>query len=403
MLNGLISLPWWGYILVLLGLTHITVAAVTIYLHRYQAHHALDLHPIACHFFRFWLWFTTGMVTREWVGVHRKHHAKVETDADPHSPVMVGINQVLWHGLALYKAETMNQQTLDQYGRDAPDDWIEQKLYSKFTNLGIVSLLIINFLLFGVLGVSIWALQMAWFPFFAAGVINGVGHWYGYRNFESADASTNIMPIGIFIGGEELHNNHHAFASSAKFSSKPWEFDLGWQYIRMLSLVGLARVRKIAPRPILNSDSPLIDYDTVSAVISNRWHVLSDYAHEVINAVYKQEMRKANTAKRKLLRHRRKLLSRADMLMDASARAYLENILAQSDALKEVYEFKQRLQAIWEEKSATRESLVKQLQEWCHQAEQTGIDALEEFSRNIRIYTLQPAGDSPKNCVTAYH
>tara|TARA_R110000782_G_scaffold27256_12_gene69155 strand:+ start:360 stop:1544 length:1185 start_codon:yes stop_codon:yes gene_type:complete len=389
MLNGLVGLPWWAYILVVLGLTHITIASVTIYLHRYQAHHALELHPLISHFFRFWLWLTTAMGTKEWVAVHRKHHAKVETEDDPHSPVVHGINKVLWEGVELYRGETKRQETLDRYGHETPDDWIERNLYSKFTFLGIGCLFFINFSLFGVLGISIWAIQMAWIPFFAAGVINGVGHWYGYRNFESADASTNIIPVGVFIGGEELHNNHHAFASSAKFSNKRWEFDLGWQYIRLLSAAGLAKVKKLAPTPQFNSENSLIDYDTVSAVISNRWHVMSDYAHEVVGDVYKDEMRKANVRGKKLLRRGKKLISRADTLLDSNARQRLERILAHSDTLNEVYKFKQSLQEIWQEKTATHESLVHNLQEWCRQAEETGIEALEEFSRNIRGYTLQ--------------
>lgn len=390
MFNGLVSLPWWAYILVVLGLTHITIASVTIYLHRYQAHHALELHPLISHFFRFWLWLTTAMGTKEWVAVHRKHHAKVESEDDPHSPVVHGINKVLWDGVELYRSETQQQETLDKYGHETPDDWIERNLYSKFTFLGIGCLFFINFSLFGVLGISIWAIQMAWIPFFAAGVINGVGHWYGYRNFESADASTNIIPVGIFIGGEELHNNHHAFASSAKFSNKRWEFDLGWEYIRLLSGVGLAKVKKLAPTPRFNNENALIDHDTVSAVISNRWHVMSDYAHKVVGDVYKDEMRKANVTGKKLLRRGKKLISRADSLLDSNARQRLECILAHSDTLNEVYKFKQSLQEIWQEKTATHESLVHNLQEWCRQAEETGIEALEEFSRNIRAYTLQP-------------
>lgn len=390
MFSGLISLPWWGYVLVLLGVTHITIASVTIYLHRCQAHHALDLHPVVSHFFRFWLWLTTGMGTKEWVAVHRKHHAKVETKDDPHSPVIYGINKVLWEGLELYRAETAKQETLDQYGHATPDDWIERKLYNKFTFAGMICLFFINFSLFGMLGISIWAIQLAWIPFFAAGVINGVGHWWGYRNFEPADASTNIIPIGAFIGGEELHNNHHAFASSAKFSVRPWEFDLGWLYIRLLSIASLAKVKKLAPTPMFNNDKPSIDYDTVSAVISNRLHVMSDYAREVVADVYKDELRKTNVARRRLLRRGRKLLHRADVLLDSNAQSRLEDILAQSDTLKVVYEFRQRLQNIWQEKTATRDSLVQHLQEWCRQAEETGIEALEEFARHIRAYTLEP-------------
>lgn len=390
MLNGLIEMPWWGYILVVLGVTHITIAAVTIYLHRCQAHRALELHPVVSHFFRFWLWVTTGMGTKEWVAVHRKHHAKVETEEDPHSPVIEGISKVLWEGVELYRAETANQETLEHYGHETPDDWIERNVYSKFTFLGMISLFFINFTLFGFVGISIWAIQMAWIPFFAAGVINGIGHWRGYRNFESPDASTNIVPVGMLIGGEELHNNHHAFASSAKFSVKPWEFDLGWLYIQLLSALGLAKVKKLAPTPMFNNDNPLIDYDTVSAVIANRLHVMSDYARIVIADVYKDEMRKANVSSRKFMRRGKKLLSRADNLLDSHAQERLQKLLEESDSLQVVYEYRQRLQTIWQEKSATRESLVQSLQEWCRQAEETGIEALEEFAQRLRSYTLQP-------------
>ena len=390
MLDGLIQLPWWGYILAVLGITHITIASVTIFLHRCQAHRAVELHPVLSHFFRFWLWLTTGIDTKEWVAIHRKHHAKVETKDDPHSPVINGINKVLWDGLDLYRAEAARHETLDQYGHETPDDWIERNLYSKYTNLGIFLLLFGNFMVFGVLGISIWALQMAWIPFFAAGVINGVGHWRGYRNYETPDASTNIVPFGILIGGEELHNNHHAFASSAKFSNKSWEFDLGWFYIRLLSHASLAKVKKLAPIPMFNNDKPLIDYDTVSAVITNRLHVMADYAREVMGDVYKDEMRKANVRHRRLLRRSRKLLIRADSLLDSNAQQHLEKILADSETLKVVYEYRQRLQDIWQEKSASRESLVQHLQEWCRQAEETGIEALEEFALGLRAYTLQP-------------
>ena len=389
MFNGLIDLPWWAYLFVVLGLTHITIAAVTIYLHRCQAHRAVDLHPVVSHFFRFWLWLTTGMGTKEWVAVHRKHHAKVETEEDPHSPQIEGINKVLWEGVELYREETRKPETLEQYGHETPDDWIEKKLYSRFTFLGIISMFVINVVLFGFIGISIWAIQMAWIPFFAAGVINGIGHWRGYRNFESADASTNIIPFGVLIGGEELHNTHHAFASSARFSVKPWEFALVWLYIRLMQAAGLAKVKKLAPIPMFNNDKPLIDYDTVSAVIANRLHVMSDYARDVIADVYKDEMRKASVSRRKLFRKSKKLLSRADNLLDAHAQERLQHLLAESDTLNVVYEYKQRLQTIWLEKSATHESLVKHLQEWCRQAEQTGIDALAEFARNLRCYTLQ--------------
>ena len=390
MLSGLIDMPWWGYILVTLFMTHITIISVTLYLHRCQAHRALDLHPVISHFFRFWLWMTTGMTTKEWVAVHRKHHAKVETENDPHSPMVKGINKVLWQGAELYKLEAAREDTLQHYGHETPDDWLERRVYSRYTFMGIVSMLFIDFILFGPIGITIWAVQMIWIPLLAAGVINGLGHYRGYRNFESADASTNIVPVGILIGGEELHNNHHAFASSARFSVKPWEFDIGWMYIRMLENLGLARVKKLAPVPVLDEAKADIDDDTVSAVIANRLHIMSDYASKVIGDVYHQEVRKASVARRQLLRKGRKLLHRADNLLDSPARQRLQEVLAESERLRTVYEYRQQLQAIWQEKTATRDLLVQRLQEWCRRAETTGIEALEKFAEQIRRYTLEP-------------
>lgn len=390
MLNGLIDMPWWGYILVTLVMTHITIVSVTVFLHRCQAHRALDLHPAVSHFFRLWLWLTTGMATREWVAVHRKHHARVETEGDPHSPVVKGIDKVLWQGAELYREEANNPETLEQYGHETPDDWLERHVYDGHTYMGIVLMLLIDVLLFGPIGITIFAVQMVWIPLLAAGVINGLGHYHGYRNFEPADASTNIVPIGILIGGEELHNNHHAFASSARFSVKPWEFDIGWFYISILQKLGLAHVKKLAPVPQMDNSKPAIDHDTVSAIITNRLHVMSDYASEVIANVYRDEVRKANVAGRRLLRKGRKLLHRADNLLDQGARDKLQDALAQSESLRTVYEYRQRLQAIWQEKTATREVLLQRLQEWCRQAEETGIEALQEFAEQIRTYTLQP-------------
>ncbi|MFL6712717.1 MAG: acyl-CoA desaturase, partial [Sulfurifustis sp.] len=228
LLTGVVSLPWWGYVLVALVFTHITIASVTIYLHRHQAHRALDLHPVVSHFFRFWLWLTTGMITKEWAAVHRKHHAKVETPDDPHSPQQWGIRKVLWDGTSLYRVASKDGEILAKYGHGTPDDWIERHLYSRRNTWGIASMLVINLVLFGPIGLTIWAVQMAWIPFFAAGVINGIGHYWGYRNYEVQDASRNIVPWGILIGGEELHNNHHAYPSSAQLSNKWWVFDIGW-------------------------------------------------------------------------------------------------------------------------------------------------------------------------------
>lgn len=390
-INGLIELPWWGYLIVVLALTHVTIASVTIFLHRHQAHRAIGLHPLLSHFFRFWLWLTTGMMTREWVAIHRKHHARVETDDDPHSPQVRGISKVLWQGVELYRQEAKHGETLRDFGHGTPDDFIERYLYTRFPYTGISLLFLIDFMLFGFIGVTIWAVQMAWIPFFAAGVINGIGHWGGYRNYESPDASTNIVPWGFLIGGEELHNNHHAFASSAKFSSKWWEFDLGWCYIRTLQFLGFARVKKLAPKPAIDTSKVEIDRDTVSAVISNRLHIMSQYTRKVVKQVYKDETARADAATQRLLKRGKQFISRAEARMDATSRRKLDELLRHNQTMQIVYEFRQRLQALWAEKSATQESLLRALQEWCQQAEATGIKALEDFAAQLRCYTLRSA------------
>lgn len=384
------DLPIWGYLLITLGLTHITIAAVTIYLHRHQTHKALDLNPVISHFFRFWLWLTTGMRTVDWVAIHRKHHARVETAEDPHSPQQLGIKAVLFSGAELYRREAANAETITKYGFDTPDDWLERNLYRRFNSLGISLMLIINVILFGFIGITVWAVQMAWIPFFAAGVINGIGHWWGYRNFEGPDASTNIIPLGMLIGGEELHNNHHAFASSARFSNKWFEIDLGWNYIKLMETLGLARVRKVAPAPVMDHNKQGVDLDTLRAVITNRLHVMSDYASDVVKKVYREETAKAGLTKRKLMRKYRRLLIRHEALLDSAARVHLAEVFHHSNALKVVYDFRQRLQALWQETSADQEKLLTGLQEWCRQAEETGVEALQEFSDKLKSYTLTP-------------
>ena len=392
LLTGILDLPWWGYVLVTLGLTHVTIAAVTLYLHRYQAHRAVDLHPFLSHFFRFWLWLTTGMNTREWVAVHRKHHARVETEDDPHSPQIVGIRKVLLEGTELYKLEATRKATLDAFGHKTPDDWVEHHIYSRLNySGGIISMLLIDIVLFDFIGVTIWAVQMAWIPFFAAGVINGVGHWGGYRNFESPDASTNIIPWGILIGGEELHNNHHAFASSAKFSSKWWEFDLGWCYLVCMQKLKLARIKKIAPRLQVDQHKLEVDLDTLRAVIANRFHIMSRYTKSVVSRVSKEEKYNLDSTSQKLLKRCRRLITLPVTRLDESSRQHLDELLQRSDTMQIVYDFGQRLQALWMEKTASHEYLLDALREWCEQAERTGIKALEDFSRSMRTYTLQPA------------
>ena len=389
LIGGVAQLPPWGYLVVLLVITQITIAGVTIYLHRHQAHRALDLHPIISHFFRFWLWLTTGMVTREWVSIHRKHHARCETVEDPHSPQVLGIRKVLWQGAELYRSEAGKPETSEQFGHGTPDDWMERNVYGRYSILGVSFLLVLDFILFGVIGISIWAVQMLWIPFWAAGVINGIGHWWGYRNYEPGDASRNIMPIGAFVGGEELHNNHHAFPSSAKFSSRWWEFDLGWFYIRLLSLLGLARVKKLAPRPLILDCKEKVDMETVRAVIINRLHVMAQYTREVILPVLRQERQRTDASWKRLLRQARGLLIRDVSLIDARARGRLDRVLGQFSNLRTVYQYRQKLQAVWGRSATSHENLLKALQEWCSQAEATGIQALEEFSRRLRGYSLQ--------------
>ncbi len=391
MVSGLIALPWWGYVLVTLVFTHLTIVGVTVYLHRHQAHRALDLHPVVAHVFRLWLWLTTGMATREWTAVHRKHHAFVETENDPHSPRIHGIRKVLWEGAELYRLEAAKPETIAKYGHGTPDDWIERNLYSRHDRMGTGLMLVSNLVLFGPIGLTIWAVQMAWIPLFAAGVINGAAHWRGYRNFETHDTSTNLTPWGIFIGGEELHNNHHAFASSACFSKKPWEFDLGWAYIRALAAFKLAKVKKLAPRPLVDTTKGRIDHDTLTAVIAARLHVMADYAHRVVRRVHRDELAVAGREQRRRLKPTRRLISKAEPLLREHEYKALLDALAHSRALSTVYQFKTRLTAIFSERAASQERLLQQLQDWCRQAEETGIEALEEFAQRLRGYTLRAA------------
>ena len=394
MIEGLISLPWWGYIVVALIFTHITIASVTIYLHRHQAHRALDLHPVVSHFFRFWLWLTSGMVTKEWAAIHRKHHAKCETAEDPHSPQVLGIRKVLREGSELYRAEAKNQETLDKYGHGTPSDWIERHVYTPHSAKGIALMFMVNVLLFGPLGITIWAVQMMWIPITAAGIINGIGHYWGYRNYEATDASTNIVPWGILIGGEELHNNHHTFASSAKLSSKWWEFDIGWFYIRTLETFGLARVKKIPPELTYDKAKDHIDLETVKAVITARFVVMAQFAREVMARVYRDELRNLDPndkTRLTLLKPVRRLMVREPRLLDEAARARLQKALEQNQTLHTVYTMKQKLADVWQRSATTQENLIQALQDWCREAEATGIRELREFSNKLRTYSLVQA------------
>ena len=387
-LNGLIDLPWWGYIVVALALTHITIASVTIFLHRAQAHRALDLHPVVSHFFRFWLWFTTATVTKAWVAIHRKHHAKCETPEDPHSPQMVGISKVLWQGAELYRAEAAKQATLDRYGHGTPDDWLERNIYTPHTYAGIGILLVLQLILFGPIGLTIWAVQMLWIPFFAAGVINGIGHYWGYRNFACEDASTNILPWGILIGGEELHNNHHAYGSSAKLSNRWYEFDIGWAYIRTLELFGLASVKKVAPKVRWGEIKHFCDTDLLQAIITHRYDVMTRYSR-IMKKVSAQELEKLRGALSDSIpdmREIRRWLNIDQTELQASEKVKLQNLLSRSEQLRTLYQMRQDLIAVWSRSTASREQLVKQLQDWCQKAESSGIAALSQFSMKLRCY-----------------
>lgn len=386
---GLLQLPWWGYLVVTLILTQITIFSVTIFLHRHQAHRALDLHPIASHFFRFWLWMTTGMVTKEWTAIHRKHHAKVETADDPHSPQVKGILKVLLEGTELYRKESRNKDTLERYGTGTPDDWMERHVYTAHSAMGITLMLIINVLLFGPLGLTIWAIQMAWIPFWAAGVVNGLGHYVGYRNFECEDASRNMSPLGLIIGGEELHNNHHTYATSAKFSVKWWELDTGWLLIRLLQSVGLAKPKRIPPKPQLVAGKQSVDIDTVKAILTNRFQVMARYSRDVILPVLREERRRAGSAGYALLTRIRTLLIREQSLVAPSDQERLEKVLEQSFALNVVYQFRLKLQNIWAKSTATPGELLEALQEWCRQAEATRINALGDFVQHLKAYVPQ--------------
>ncbi|MFY7871016.1 MAG: DesA family fatty acid desaturase [Limnohabitans sp.] len=381
MAHGLFDLAWWQIILVMLGLTHITIVSVTIYLHRHSAHRALDLHPIPAHLFRFWLWMTTGQLTKEWTAIHRKHHAKCERDGDPHSPQLYGIKTVFWQGAELYRVEAKNRDTLERYGHNTPDDWIERHLYTPYSALGVSLMLIIDIALFGFIGLTVWAVQMLWIPVTAAGIINGFGHWWGYRNFEAHDASTNISPWGIIIGGEELHNNHHTYPTSAKLSVKPYEFDIGWMYISILSALGLARVKKTPPRAAYGDVRPVADEKTLEALIANRYEVMAQYARGLRKLVA-QEAAKLGDAR--VLRDTSRWMHRDTEKVPAEAQAQLAQARQASPALDKMVHMREELRQIWLNTSQSREQLAADLQSWCRRAEDSGVAALREFSMKLR-------------------
>ena len=389
MYNGLFDLPWWGYVVVALALTHVTIAAVTIFLHRHQAHRALDLHPVPSHFFRFWLWLTTGMVPREWAAIHRKHHAKCETVEDPHSPQTRGLAKVLWQGAELYRAEAKNAETLARYGHGTPDDWLERNVY-RHSVLGVSIMLVIDLIAFGPIGLTIWAVQMVWIPFWAAGVVNGLAHYWGYRNYDCSDASRNILPWGILIGGEELHNNHHSFATSAKLSARWYEFDIGWMYIRMLEMLGLAKVKKTIPKPRLVEAKAVPDLDTLQAVVTHRYDVMTNYMHSLrkLCAAELKRVKRDAVSGLDVRAVRRWVLSGEERHLGDAQKEQVRVAVGMSPALATVVAMREELAAIWARSNASREQLLAQLQDWVTRAEQSGIAQLQEFALRLRRYAV---------------
>lgn len=383
--HGLSGLVWWQVLLVALVLTHITIVSVTLYLHRCQAHRALELHPLVSHFFRFWLWLTTGMVTKEWAAIHRKHHAKCEQEGDPHSPQIFGIKKVFWEGAELYRAEANNADTVQRFGHGTPNDWVEHNVYTRHSRWGIVIMLALDVALFGGLGLAVWAMQMAWIPIWAAGVVNGIGHYWGYRNFEAADASTNLVPWGIIIGGEELHNNHHTYPTSAKFSVKPYEFDIGWLYISVLAKLGLARAKKTPPKLAFGAVQPVADEKTLEAIITHRYEVMARYARQMRVTVQAElDALQAKSADVSRLEAVRRWLHRDDDKVPAKYKAKVEQVRAQHPALAQMHAMREELRQLWSNTTLTREQLARNLQAWCRRAEESGIAALRDYAVQLR-------------------
>lgn len=393
MLFGLLDLSFWGNVVAALVLTQITIASVTLYLHRCQAHRALTLHPVISHFFRFWLWMTTGMITADWIAIHRKHHASTDVDGDPHSPVVLGIKKVFWEGAELYRQARKDRPMVEKYDHGAPTDWLERNVYTPYSGQGLFLMLALDLLLFGLPGITIWAIQMMWIPVWAAGVINGLGHFFGYRNFECPDASTNIIPWGFWVGGEELHNNHHTYASSAKFSVKWWEFDIGWFYIRCLSLLGLAKVKKLPPELARQEGKRQVDLDTVKAVISNRFQVMSQYYKTVVQPILRHEKHRAseNKQEKQLFHRAAALLKKDSKMLSPRASSRLQALLDRYERLRLVYSYRQSLQNVWLKTATSQKELLEALQQWCKQAEESGLEVLHQFAVQLKSYVPKGA------------
>lgn len=370
-MTGILDLQLWQVLLAVFAMMHITLLAVTVYLHRFSAHKALELNPVLQHFFRFWLWLTTGMTTKAWTAIHRKHHAKCETEEDPHSPVVLGLKTVLFKGVALYRRSNTDE-VLQQYGKGTPDDFIEKNLYTRFSKLGLLLMLIIDIVLFGAASVWVWIIQMLTVPLLAAGVINGLGHSIGYRNFSCPDASTNILPIGFIILGEELHNNHHAHPTSAKFSMKWWEIDTGWAWIQLFRLLGLAKVNK--------KNIPARKTGQSLQLGRNRFEALFEYTQKVLLPMCRIEKKATRKQDRGLYKNARKMLTMPTCKLDASKQAQLNDILNYSPVLKILYDMRCELTRIFSIPGDFKEPLLQ----WCKRAELSGLAVLREYAVNLK-------------------
>ena len=386
--NGLWNLSAWGIVAYTLVVTHLTIMTVTVYLHRYSAHRSLDLHPVLQHFFRFWSWLTTGMITREWTAIHRKHHAATETVEDPHSPRVQGIWNILSKGTEAYRTASRDDAIMERFGSGCPDDWLERNLYSGHAMVGVVLMAVIDIALFGIIGLTVWALQMLWIPVLGAGVINGVGHYWGYRNFESPDASTNMVPWGILIGGEELHNNHHTYPNSARLSQKWWELDVGWMWIRLFQAFGLARPRSTGPMVEKAPGKTTLDMDTAWAVLNDRFRVMARYKNKVVRPLIEQECAKVDRATGRLFRAARKALCRHESLVDESGKRRIAQAVRASHTISTIYNLRLRLQEIWAQRGGNAEEMLHALRHWCRDAEATGIQALRDFVEELQSYTV---------------
>ena len=390
--GGLLQFGWWQMLLYLLVVTQITIFPVTLYLHRSQAHRGVDFHPLIAHFFRFWSWLTTSMITKEWAAIHRKHHAKCETAEDPHSPMHKGIGNVLWKGADMYREARLARADIEQYGKGCPDDWIERNLYTRFSNAGVVVLLALSVVLFGAKGVAVWAIQMAWIPFWAAGVINGLGHWWGYRNFETTDTATNLTPWAVWIGGEELHNNHHAFPSSAKFALRRFEFDIGWAAIKLLEKLRLAKVLRVAPSLNLRPNIAMPDAETLRALLAHRFQAMTDYQRNVLKPALKEEAAAAGARLRALLpRQLRKGMVDDGRWLNPEARAQLQAWIDARPRIQALIEHRKRLADVLESRGHDAAERLRQLQAWCAEAEASGVRALQDYAARLRGYALAQA------------